>query len=63
MLQKYNSIDYNFRHAYIPEEYSDEGIGDHNYCRNPDGNEQGAWCYTTDPAVEKEPCGCVDHGM
>ena len=29
--------------------------GDHNFCRNPDG-EAGAWCYTTDPDVRWELC-------
>ena len=29
--------------------------GDHNYCRNPDG-EAGTWCYTTDPDVRWELC-------
>ena len=29
--------------------------GEHNYCRNPDG-EPTAWCYTTDPASRWELC-------
>ena len=27
-----------------------------NYCRNPDSDPAGLWCYTTDPNVEKETC-------
>jgi len=25
-------------------------ITDHSYCRNPDGDDRGPWCYITDPA-------------
>lgn len=34
---------------------ADAGIGNHNYCRNPNGREQ-PWCYTLDPDMEWEYC-------
>jgi len=31
--------------SYYTEKYFNEGIGDHNYCRNPKENEDSVWCY------------------
>jgi hypothetical protein len=46
---------YPHRHRFIPAKYADKHIGDHNYCRNPDGDST-IWCYTTDPQVPWAYC-------
>ncbi|XP_064913636.1 plasminogen isoform X2 [Columba livia] len=40
---------------YTPEKHPNAGL-DENYCRNPDGDENGPWCYTTDPATRFDYC-------
>ena len=31
-------------------------LGEHNHCRNPDGDSSGVWCHTTDPDEQWEYC-------
>ena len=38
-----------------PHHHSKPAV-DHNYCRNPDSDDGGVWCFTTDPNVQWEYC-------
>ncbi|XP_077999538.1 plasminogen-like isoform X2 [Glandiceps talaboti] len=49
-------------HLRTPENYPNKGLGDHNYCRNPDGEEK-TWCYTTDPNIRWEFCDVGQPGQ
>ena len=39
-----------------PHDHSFTEVGEHNHCRNPNGNPGGVWCYTTDPDKPWELC-------
>ena len=43
------------QHSNTPENKPDEGF-EANYCRNPHGNEETIWCYTTDSSKRWELC-------
>ncbi|XP_070581598.1 uncharacterized protein [Ptychodera flava] len=42
-------------HTRTPGNYPNAGLGEHNFCRNPDG-ENSAWCYSTDFSVRWQFC-------
>ena len=42
--------------AQEPHEHGYTEVGEHNQCRNPDGDSGGVWCLTTDPDKQWEYC-------
>ena len=42
--------------AQEPHGHNFEEVGEHNHCRNPDGDSRGVWCYTIDPDEQWEYC-------
>ncbi|XP_068611330.1 hepatocyte growth factor-like [Brachionichthys hirsutus] len=43
-------------HTFYPDRYTTQDLRE-NFCRNPNNDPGGPWCYTTNPNVRAEECG------
>ncbi|XP_064365287.1 plasminogen-like [Dromaius novaehollandiae] len=48
-------LKFKFSCSFTSENFPHVGL-EENYCRNPNGNENGPWCFTTDPATRLDYC-------
>ncbi|XP_070544098.1 uncharacterized protein [Ptychodera flava] len=56
------TVQYPHAHSRTPDLFLNAGLGNHNYCRNPD-QEPSPWCYTTSPHIRWEYCDVGERDM
>ncbi|XP_048841616.1 plasminogen-like isoform X2 [Brienomyrus brachyistius] len=56
--QRWN-LNYPHKTGISPLTHPDSNL-EYNFCRNPDGDSNGPWCYTTDPDTRWEHCNIRD---
>ncbi|XP_032881599.1 plasminogen isoform X1 [Amblyraja radiata] len=55
ICQAWSAMQPHNHHSYTVQTHPDAGL-DSNYCRNPDSDLNGPWCYTTDPKKRYDYC-------